>query len=93
MWRLAGEPGARDVVLHNVDAVGEHQTTNLGVGSSNLSGRAISSFRFNTRALSHCDCAHSVPISVPISPFRSDAERDTRRNHACLRANGHIADI
>jgi hypothetical protein len=24
MWRLAGESGARDVVLHNIDAVGEH---------------------------------------------------------------------
>ena len=23
MWRLAGEPGARDVVLHNINAVGE----------------------------------------------------------------------
>src|SRR5450759_4956313 len=41
MWRLAGEPGARDVVLHNVDAVGEHQTTNLGVSGSNPFGRAI----------------------------------------------------
>src|ERR1019366_5316990 len=45
------------------------QTTNLGVGGSNPSGRAISLFRFNTRALSQCACAHSVPISVPIRPF------------------------
>ena len=24
MWRFAGKTGARDVILHNVDAVGEH---------------------------------------------------------------------
>ena len=40
------------------------QTTNLGVGGSNPSGRAISLFRFNTRALSQCACAHSV-LCVP----------------------------
>jgi hypothetical protein len=73
------------------DFNGPHQTTNLGVGSSNLSGRAISSFKFNTRALGQCACAHSVSIRPLSFGRRARCSADSRMLAGEWAHSGHLS--